>query len=84
MEPTGLPERADAFDPAMDIKSLGLRILFRVRRPVYFRGRRVGRGGFLRRKYRDKTPISATPAVTEKSTTFEKEIPVNELRLESG
>lgn len=57
----------------MDIRSLGLRILFLVRRPVYFRGRRVGRGGFLRRKYRDRTPISATPAVTEKSTTCERE-----------
>lgn len=70
MEPTGLPDLAEALDPAIEIRSFGLRMLLRLRRPVYFLARRGGRGGLRRRRNRESTLIRATPAVSEKSTTF--------------
>lgn len=44
-------------------------MLFLVRRPPILRVLRIGRGVFLRRKYRARTPNNATPATNDITTT---------------
>lgn len=51
----------------------GDRILFRVRRPLTNRGRRMGLGVFRRPRYLAKTPSKTTPADSDANTIYLKQ-----------